>query len=66
MTPRRVSVVGTELLGVAGTGGPGTADSLLAIALARRGHDVRLLVAPGRDVSRLSAEWEQTYRNANV
>jgi len=66
MTPRRISVVGNELLGVAGTGGPGTADSLLAIALARRGHDVQLLVAPGRDVSGLSAEWEQTYRNANV
>jgi glycosyltransferase involved in cell wall biosynthesis len=66
MTPRRVSVVGSELLGVAGTGGPGTADSLLAIALARRGHDVQLLVAPGRDVSGLSAEWEQTYREANV
>ena len=66
MTPRRISVVSSELLGVAGTGGPGTADSLLAIALARRGHDVQLLLAPGRDVSGLSAEWEQTYRNATV
>ena len=66
MTPRRISVVGSELLGVAGTGGPGTADSLLAIALARRGHNVRLLVAPGRDVSGLNAGWDQTYRNANV
>jgi glycosyltransferase involved in cell wall biosynthesis len=66
MTPRRIGVVSSELLGVAGTGGPGTADSLLAIALARRGHDVQLLLAPGRDVSGLSAEWEQTYRNANV
>jgi glycosyltransferase involved in cell wall biosynthesis len=66
MRSRRISVVGSELLGVAGTGGPGTADSLLAIALARRGHSVRLLVAPGRDVSGLSPEWEQTYRSASV
>jgi glycosyltransferase involved in cell wall biosynthesis len=66
MRPRRISVVGSELLGVAGTGGPGTADSLLAIALARRGHDVRLYVAPGRDVSGVSSEWEQTYSSANV
>jgi len=56
MTPRRISVVSNELLGVAGTGGPGTADSLLAVALGRRGHEVQLLVAPGRDVSGLSPE----------
>jgi glycosyltransferase involved in cell wall biosynthesis len=66
MRPRRISVLSNELLGVAGTGGPGTADSLLAIALARRGHDVQLFLAPGRDVSGLSAEWERTYREANV
>src|SRR5439155_427654 len=58
MTPRRVAVVASEILGVAGTGGPGTADSFLAVALGRNGHDVELLVAPGRDVSRLSPEWE--------
>ena len=37
MTQRRITVVASELLGVAGTGGPGTADSLLAIALGRPG-----------------------------
>jgi glycosyltransferase involved in cell wall biosynthesis len=63
---RRVAVVTSEVLGVPGTGGPGTADSLLAIALARHGHDVQLLVAPGRDIGALSAEWERVYADANV
>jgi glycosyltransferase involved in cell wall biosynthesis len=58
MTRRRVTVVSNELLGVAGTGGPGTADSLLAIALGRHGHDVELLLAPGRDTGGLDPKWE--------
>jgi glycosyltransferase involved in cell wall biosynthesis len=66
MTRRRVSVVTSELLGLPGTGGPGTADSLLALALARNGHEVELLIAPGRDISGLSPEWQQTYAAANV
>jgi O-antigen biosynthesis protein len=66
MTPRRISVVASEILGVPGTGGPGTADSFLAIALGRHGHDVELLVAPGRDISGLSQEWETTYAESNV
>jgi glycosyltransferase involved in cell wall biosynthesis len=66
MTPRRITVVASEILGVPGTGGPGTADSFLAVALGRRGHDVELVVAPGRDVSGLSAAWQRTYADANV
>jgi O-antigen biosynthesis protein len=66
MTSRRVTVVASEILGVPGTGGPGTADSLLAIALGRRGHDVELLVAPGRDIRGLSPNWERTYTESNV
>jgi glycosyltransferase involved in cell wall biosynthesis len=66
MTPRRVTVVTSEILGVPGTGGPGTADSLLALALARRGHDVELLVAPGRDLDALSPDWVQKYADAKV
>jgi glycosyltransferase involved in cell wall biosynthesis len=66
MTPRRVTIVASEILGVPGSGGPGTADSLLAIALARHGHDVELLVAPGRDVSSLSPEWRERYGQAGV
>jgi O-antigen biosynthesis protein len=66
MTTRRITIVASELLGVPGTGGPGTADSLLAIALGRRGHEIELLVAPGRDVDDVSAEWQRTYAQANV
>jgi len=66
MTPRRITVAASEILGVPGTGGPGTADSFLAIALGRRGHDVELLVAPGRDISALSDEWQRRYAEANV
>jgi glycosyltransferase involved in cell wall biosynthesis len=58
MSRRKVAVVTSEVLGLPGTGGPGTADSFLAIALARHGHDVELLVAPGRDVSGLTARWD--------
>ena len=49
-----------------GIGGPGTADSLLALALARAGHRVELLVAPGREVVPIAPEWEQRYSAANV
>jgi glycosyltransferase involved in cell wall biosynthesis len=66
MTPRRITVVASEILGVPGTGGPGTADSFLAIALGRHGHDVELLVAPGRDVSALNEEWRRKFAESNV
>src|SRR5207302_10078955 len=57
MTSRRITVVASEPLGRAGTGGAGTADSLLAVALGRRGHDVQLLIASGRDIGRLRPGW---------
>jgi O-antigen biosynthesis protein len=63
---RTITIVASELLGRAGTGGAGTADSLLAIALARHGHSVRLLVASGRDIGPLTPEWERRYELANV
>ena len=66
MTPRRITVVASEILGVPGTGGPGTADSFLAIALGRHGHRVELLVAPGREIGQLSPEWQEIYAAANV
>jgi glycosyltransferase involved in cell wall biosynthesis len=66
MTRKRIAVVTSEVLGVSGTGGPGTADSFLAVALGRAGHRVELLVAPGRDIGELSAAWRQTYADANV
>ena len=66
MTSRRIAVVATEVLGLSGAGGPGTADSLLALALARHGHRVELVIAPGRDLTRLNPEWKARYDDANV
>ena len=66
MTTRRVTVVASELLGRPGTGGAGTADSLLAVALGRAGHDVELLIASGRHIGPLSDEWTGIYDASNV
>src|SRR5436190_21980944 len=66
MTPRRITVVASELLGRPGTGGAGTADSLLAVALGRHGHRVELLVASGRDIRELNPRWQGIYESAGV
>ena len=66
MTTRRITVVASEILGMPVTGGPGTGDSLLALALGKHGHDVELLVAPGRDVNALASEWKDAYAAAKV
>src|SRR5262245_23907200 len=66
VSQRRITIVASELLGRAGTGGAGTADSLLGIALARHGHAVRLLIASGREIGTLSPEWLRRYDAANV
>ena len=66
MSSRRITIVGSELLGRAGTGGAGTADSLLAVALGRHGHQVELLVASGRDIGPLNPTWTQIYESAGV
>src|SRR5436190_2819725 len=66
MTSRRITVVASELLGRPGTGGAGTADSLLAVALARNGHEVEVLVASGREIGTLSPEWARRYDDAGV
>ena len=66
MTSRRIAVVASELLGRPGTGGAGTADSLLAVALGRHGHDVELLIASGREIGTLSPDWTARYEAAGV
>ena len=63
---RRITIVASEILGRPGTGGAGTADSLLAIALGRHGHHVELLVARGRTTRDLDAEWGHAYAGAGV
>lgn len=62
----KITVVASELLGRAGTGGAGTADSLLAVALGRHGHDVELLIASGREIGPLSEKWTGIYESAGV
>lgn len=66
MTPRRVTIVGSEVLGLPTAGGPATADSLLALALARHGHRVELVLAPGRDMTRVDPEWASRFDDAGV
>src|SRR5438093_1485387 len=63
---RRITVVTSELLGRRGTGGAGTADGLLAVALGRHGHSVRLLVATGREIGEPDRGWKDVYTKAGV
>jgi glycosyltransferase involved in cell wall biosynthesis len=66
MTRRRIAIVASELLGRPGTGGAGTADCLLAVALARHGHEVLLLMATGRDIGEPTEDWASEYASAGV
>jgi glycosyltransferase involved in cell wall biosynthesis len=63
--PRRITVVAHELRGIRPVGGMGTATSFLALALARIGHSVEMLL--GRDTPpSLDAYWENLYERAGV
>ncbi len=66
MSARSVTIVASELLGRPGTGGAGTADSLLAVALGRHGHRVRLVIASGRAIGPLNPEWRARYEATGV
>jgi glycosyltransferase involved in cell wall biosynthesis len=66
VTSRRITIVSSEPLGRPGTGGAGTADSLLAVALGRHGHEVELLIATGREIGQLNDEWSSNYDSAGV
>ena len=66
MSGRRITIVSSEPLGRPGTGGAGTADSLLAVALGRFGHDVELLIATGREIGELNPKWTGIYESAGV
>src|SRR6476469_4604160 len=66
MSSKLITVIASEVLAMSGTGGAATADSLLAIALGRHGHDVELLVAPGRQHEELSPDWRRRYDQAGV
>lgn len=66
MASRRITVVASEVLGAGGVGGAGTADSLLAVALGRAGHEVELLFARAEHVGTINAEWERIYAESGV
>ena len=64
-TARRVTVIAHELRGVRPVGGMGTATTFLALALARAGHSVEILLGKHRPDS-LEADWAGVYREAGI
>lgn len=64
-SPRRVTLVANELRGFYPAGGMGTATTFLALALARMGHSVELLLGwqPGRP---LDPYWGSVYAQAGI
>jgi O-antigen biosynthesis protein len=67
VTPRRVAIVSAQLLGVEhGSGGVGAATAFLALALARMGHDVRVLYIKEELPRPMDAEWACRYADAGV
>ena len=64
-TARRVVVIAHELRGFRPGGGMGTATTLLAMALARLGHSVEILLGK-RDPRTLDPHWAEAYRDAGI
>jgi glycosyltransferase involved in cell wall biosynthesis len=65
VSPRRVTVIAHEFRGIRPCGGMGTATTFLALALARAGHSVEMLL--GRDTPpTLDEYWENVYARAGV
>ena len=64
-SPRRVTVVAHELRGFRTVGGMGTATTFLALALARMGHSVEILL--GLDTAEaMDPYWQSVYDAAGV
>jgi glycosyltransferase involved in cell wall biosynthesis len=66
VSSRRVAIVTAQLLGFDASGGVGAATASLAIALARRGHQVECLYIKERLPQPLDPEWAQQYEEAGV
>lgn len=64
-TARRVTVIAHELRGFRPVGGMGTATAFLALALARLGHSVEILLGK-RDPRSLDPYWADLYSSAGV
>lgn len=63
--PRRVTVVAFELRGFLPVGGMGTATTFLALALARMGHSVELLLG-NLSVEAIDPYWGELYAEAGI
>jgi glycosyltransferase involved in cell wall biosynthesis len=62
---RRIVFVADELLGYAGNG-IGTTTTFVSLALARVGHDVRVLFAGPAPTGPVDPEWQRLYDDAGV
>ena len=65
MDGRRVTIVAHELRGIRPSGGMGTATTFLALALARMGHSVELLLGIDSPTS-LDPYWQSVYDRAGI
>lgn len=66
MSPRRIAIVTTQLLGFDAAGGVGAATTSLAIALARDGHDVDVVYVKDRLPRPLDPEWARRYEDVGA
>ena len=64
-TARRVTVIAHELRGFHPAGGMGTATTFLALALARLGHSVEILLGKHAPAA-LDEQWQAVYRRAGI
>jgi len=66
VSPRRIAIVTTQLLGFDAAGGVGAATTSLALALARSGHDVDVLYVKDGPPQPLDPEWAQRYEEVGA
>jgi glycosyltransferase involved in cell wall biosynthesis len=64
-TARRVTLIAHELRGFRPAGGMGTATTFLALALARLGHSVEVLLGKHRPET-IEPHWDGVYRDAGI
>jgi glycosyltransferase involved in cell wall biosynthesis len=64
-TARRVTVIAHELRGFRPVGGMGTATTFLALALARQGHAIEILLGK-HPLASLDPYWAGVYREAEI
>ena len=63
---RRVTIVTHELRGFLPVGGMGTATTFLALALARMGHSVEILLGVMHDPESIDPEWRALYDSHGI